>query len=98
MCPLLLLIKFHANTISDLIGMFLMSYKYRTDGEFTGCANTGKDEPPLGTSVFYPGQQGVQTFLLILALLCVPLMLFPKPFILKRQHQGKKNVSIINVR
>ena len=34
----------------------------------------------------YPGQHGVQVVLLVIGLLCVPLMLFPKPFLLRRDH------------
>ena len=61
---------------ADLINMFLYSY---CD---TNCA--------LGVATFYSGQQAVQTCLLLLAVICIPIMLFPKPFLLKRQHEGKQ--------
>lgn len=34
-------------------------------------------------------QQGFQTFLLLLALACVPWMLLVKPFLLRQEHLGK---------
>jgi len=37
-------------------------------------------------AALYPGQHGVQIFLLVIGLICVPLMLFPKPFLLRRDH------------
>jgi V-type H+-transporting ATPase subunit a len=49
----------------------------------------GKVEPD---SQIYSGQSGVQIFLLMLALVCVPWMLIPKPLILNAEHKasGKK--------
>eukprot|EP00798_Chlamydomonas_sp_ICE-L_P004060 gene4060-14146_t len=35
----------------------------------------------------FPGQGGLQVFLLLIALVAVPWMLFPKPFILQRRHK-----------
>lgn len=37
----------------------------------------------------YEGQYTVQVVLLLLALICVPLMLFPKPFIMRSQHRAR---------
>jgi len=37
----------------------------------------------------FPGQLGVQVTLILLAIVSVPFMLFPKPFLLKRDHQQK---------
>ena len=34
-----------------------------------------------------PPRSCTQVFLLLVALICVPLMLFPKPFILKKRHE-----------
>lgn len=39
--------------------------------------------------ILYPGQPGVQIFLIMIALLCIPVMLLVKPILLWRQH--KKN-------
>lgn len=39
--------------------------------------------------ILYPGQAGVQVFLIMIALLCIPVMLLVKPIILWRRH--KKN-------
>lgn len=38
-------------------------------------------------SKIYSGQAGVQIFLLLLAVVCVPWMLLPKPLILKAEHE-----------
>jgi V-type H+-transporting ATPase subunit a len=40
-------------------------------------------------SQLYAGQTGVQIFLLIIALISVPIMLLPKPFILKRRAEQR---------
>jgi len=56
-----------------LINMFLM--KYTTD-EAAACYN----------KPFYSGQQGLQTFFVIVAFLCIPVMLLVKPFMLRREH------------
>jgi len=42
----------------------------------------------LGTDQLFSGQTGVQIFLLVIALIAVPIMLLPKPFILK--HRAKQ--------
>jgi len=34
-----------------------------------------------------PGQGGLQAFLILLAFVSVPMLLFPKPFLLKKQHE-----------
>lgn len=56
-----------------LINMFLMSYP----------------EEPCSAAQFYTGQKGLQIFLLMVALLCVPWLLAVKPIILKRRHSAK---------
>ncbi|CAI0437872.1 unnamed protein product [Linum tenue] len=47
----------------------------------------------LGENQLFPGQKNTQMVLLLLALVAVPWMLFPKPFLLKREyektHQGQ---------
>jgi V-type H+-transporting ATPase subunit a len=35
------------------------------------------------------GQGSLQSFLILIAFVSVPLMLFPKPFLLKRMHEKK---------
>lgn len=42
------------------------------------------------TGRLFPGQNIVQVLLLVAALIAVPWMLFPKPFILKARHDAKK--------
>lgn len=43
----------------------------------------------LGENQLFPGQKFLQILLLLLALVAVPWMLFPKPFLLKKQHQER---------
>eukprot|EP01120_Amphizonella_sp_Union-15-10_P005662 TRINITY_DN1704_c0_g1_i1.p1 TRINITY_DN1704_c0_g1~~TRINITY_DN1704_c0_g1_i1.p1 ORF type:complete len:851 (+),score=181.18 TRINITY_DN1704_c0_g1_i1:73-2625(+) len=41
----------------------------------------------------YPGQFYVQAVLVLLALICVPIMLFPKPCILRSRHNASQKLS-----
>ncbi|PON77412.1 ATPase, V0 complex, subunit 116kDa [Trema orientale] len=43
----------------------------------------------LGENQLFPGQKTVQIVLLLLALVAVPWMLLPKPFLLKKQHEAR---------
>uniref|UniRef100_A0ACD5WNC7 Uncharacterized protein n=2 Tax=Avena sativa TaxID=4498 RepID=A0ACD5WNC7_AVESA len=43
----------------------------------------------IGENQLFPGQKIVQPVLLLLALVSVPWMLIPKPFILKKQHEQR---------
>jgi len=47
-------------------------------------------------NMFYSGQEGVQMFLVLAALLCVPWMLFIKPFIL-RSRWRKAEANKVNI-
>jgi len=60
-----------------LVNMFLSPMYLNSD-------NGQKDK-------IFSSQQGLQIGLLLLAIICVPWMLFPKPFLLKREHEAKKN-------
>ncbi|XP_064644409.1 V-type proton ATPase 116 kDa subunit a1-like isoform X3 [Lineus longissimus] len=63
-----------------LINMFLLKYP---NGPDDNCS----------VKPFYTGQKSFQTFLVIVALLCVPWMLVIKPLILRKQHQEKSALS-----
>lgn len=39
----------------------------------------------------YPGQEGIQVFLVLIAIASMPWMLLPKPFILKARHKRNKD-------
>lgn len=62
------------NLLIGLINMFLFSYP------------EGKTSPSL--LPFYAGQKGFQIFLVVVAVLCVPVLLFGKPFFLRRQYKS----------
>jgi V-type H+-transporting ATPase subunit a len=61
--------------LSALVNMFLSPTS--VNGEFV-------------SERIWGSQQAVQLFLLALALICVPWMLFPKPFLLRRDHSRER--------
>lgn len=53
-------------------------------------ANVLSLQPPAGCDEWmYSGQYIVQVVLLLISLVCVPIMLIPKPFIMRRQHESR---------
>ena len=64
--------------LNALVNMFLSPTYYTSHPDMT-------DENP----ELWGSQQMIQVVLLLLALICVPWMLLPKPFLLKRDHQNK---------
>lgn len=56
-----------------LINMFLMKYQ----------------DAPCYLAPMYAGQRFFQTLLVLTALICIPWMLFVKPWMLKKQHEAK---------
>ncbi|XP_052803903.1 V-type proton ATPase 116 kDa subunit a 1-like isoform X2 [Mya arenaria] len=66
------------NLLIGLIGMFLFQY----------------ESPCKPRTCWYTGQQGFQTFLVLVAVLCIPCMLVIKPYLLRKQNiQGKLSVN-----
>merc|ERR1719369_2611396 len=54
-----------------------------------------------GSVYMFPGQKMLQVVLLLAALISVPIMLLPKPFILRAQHQKRlreSSSSLVSVR
>ncbi|XP_029784025.1 V-type proton ATPase 116 kDa subunit a isoform X6 [Suricata suricatta] len=47
-------------------------------------------------SMLYSGQKGIQCFLVVVALLCVPWMLLFKPLVLRRQYLRRKHLGTLN--
>ncbi|XP_004772742.1 V-type proton ATPase 116 kDa subunit a 1 isoform X6 [Mustela nigripes] len=47
-------------------------------------------------SMLYSGQKGIQCFLVVVALLCVPWMLLFKPLVLRHQYLRKKHLGTLN--
>lgn len=61
------------NLLIGLINMFLFSYP---------------EEGSKSLQPFYPGQKGLQITLVLLAVMCVPVMLFGKPYFMSKQHKS----------
>ena len=51
-------------------------------------------ESPESSLTFYGGQKGIQTFLLLIAVLCIPWMLLGKPVYRIVMNKRRANVSI----
>ncbi|XP_052263356.1 V-type proton ATPase 116 kDa subunit a 1-like isoform X2 [Dreissena polymorpha] len=78
------------------INMFLMKYTKPNMTEAYNCDMMSPTGPyvqkQLGCdsqTIFYPHQQEIQTALILVALLCIPILLLAKPFILRAQHNAK---------
>lgn len=72
---LLIILKWVSGSQADLYHVMIYMFLSPTD--------------ELGDNQLFPGQKIVQLTLLFLALIAVPWMLFPKPFLLKKQHQER---------
>ncbi|CAI0377632.1 unnamed protein product [Linum tenue] len=80
----LIIIKWVTGSQADLYHVMIYMFLSPTD--------------ELGENQLFPGQKNLQMVLLLLALVAVPWMLFPKPFLLKREyektHQGQSYVPL----
>ncbi|KAK4562604.1 hypothetical protein RGQ29_005201 [Quercus rubra] len=72
---LLILVKWSTGSKADLYHVMIYMFLSPTD--------------ELGENQLFAGQKTLQLALLLLALVAVPWMLIPKPFILKKQHQDR---------
>ncbi|XP_006832735.1 PREDICTED: V-type proton ATPase 116 kDa subunit a isoform 1 isoform X6 [Chrysochloris asiatica] len=52
--------------------------------------------PDSGNTMLYSGQKGIQCFLVVVALLCVPWMLLLKPLVLRHQYLRRKHLGTLN--
>ncbi|XP_021095974.1 V-type proton ATPase 116 kDa subunit a isoform X7 [Heterocephalus glaber] len=52
--------------------------------------------PESGSAMLYSGQKGIQCFLVVVALLCVPWMLLLKPLVLRHQYLRRKHLGTLN--
>ncbi|TQD99406.1 hypothetical protein C1H46_014976 [Malus baccata] len=71
----LIVMKWWTGSKSDLYHVMIYMFLSPTD--------------ELGENQLFNGQKTVQLVLLLLAFVAVPWMLFPKPFLLKKQHQDR---------
>ncbi|KAK7849792.1 v-type proton atpase subunit a3 [Quercus suber] len=72
---LLIIVKWSTGSQADLYHVMIYMFLSPTDD--------------LGENQLFAGQKTLQLALLLLALVAVPWMLIPKPFILKKQHQDR---------
>ncbi|XP_057966146.1 V-type proton ATPase subunit a3 [Malania oleifera] len=72
---LLIIVKWWTGSQADLYHTLIYMFLSPTDD--------------LGENQLFVGQKTLQLVLLILALVAVPWMLFPRPFLLKKQHQER---------
>ncbi|CAK9178467.1 unnamed protein product [Ilex paraguariensis] len=72
---LLIIVKWCTGSQADLYHVMIYMFLSPTDD--------------LGENQLFTGQKFLQIVLLLLALVAVPWMLFPKPFLLKKQHQER---------
>lgn len=79
---LLIVLKWVTNSTADLYGIMINMF-----------LSPGSLEP---VNTLYPGQASIQTLLVLTALACVPWMLLPKPFILKKRHQDAQYRTLQN--
>ena len=86
---LLILIKWCTpGSTADLY--HVMIYMFLSPGN-VDCAGEGENGGPgCPENVLFPGQGAFQNFLLFLAFVSVPVMLFPKPFVLKKRHEQSR--------
>ncbi|XP_044509141.1 V-type proton ATPase subunit a2-like [Mangifera indica] len=72
---LLIIVKWCTGSKADLYHVMIYMFLSPTD--------------ELGENQLFPAQKTTQLVLLLLALVSVPWMLFPKPFLLKKQHEQR---------
>jgi V-type H+-transporting ATPase subunit a len=66
----------------------IMIYMFLSPGD-VDCAGKGKDGGPgCPENKMFAGQGAFQNFLLFLCFVAVPVMLFPKPYYLKKKHEA----------
>ncbi|XP_028767898.1 V-type proton ATPase subunit a2 [Neltuma alba] len=76
---LLIVVKWCTGSKADLYHVMIYMFLSPTDD--------------LGENQLFPGQKTLQLVLLLLALVSVPWMLIPKPFLLKKQHDRHQGES-----
>ena len=68
----------------------VMIYMFLAPGNADGAGEGANGEPGCPENVMFWGQGGFQVFLVLIALASVPVMLFPKPLILKRRWEARQ--------
>ncbi|KAH7726701.1 v-type proton ATPase subunit a isoform 1-like isoform 2 [Aphelenchoides avenae] len=79
-----------------LINMFMM--KSRSKGFVDGNTAEGKPLPLCHLNYWYPGQGFIETVLLLIAIVSVPVMLIAKPYLLWKEDKQRKMAGHTSVR
>mmetsp|Transcript_12583 Transcript_12583/g.41478 ORF Transcript_12583/g.41478 Transcript_12583/m.41478 type:complete len:844 (-) Transcript_12583:81-2612(-) len=85
---MLILLKWATGSEADLYHILI--FMFLAPGN-VDCAGAEELCPE---NVLFPGQGPVQVLLVLLALACIPWMLFPKPFVLKRRHEQRHQRAV----
>mmetsp|Transcript_1439 Transcript_1439/g.5466 ORF Transcript_1439/g.5466 Transcript_1439/m.5466 type:complete len:649 (-) Transcript_1439:2090-4036(-) len=91
---LLIVVKWLTGSVADLY--HIMIYMFLSPGN-VDCAGEGPEGGPgCPENRMYAGQGAVQVLLLVLALICVPWMLVPKPYMLRKEHERHRRGGAYN--
>ena len=55
-----------------------------------------KPEEKCDSGYMYAGQRGIQSFLVVISLACVPVMLLAKPLVLRKQHNAVSTTALVS--
>mmetsp|Transcript_14644 Transcript_14644/g.46592 ORF Transcript_14644/g.46592 Transcript_14644/m.46592 type:complete len:765 (-) Transcript_14644:224-2518(-) len=83
----LLILKWVTGSTADLY--HVMIYMFLSPGDVTCVGDSATGVPACPENELFPGQAGFQVLLVLVAFVCVPWMLFPKPLILKKRHESR---------
>lgn len=84
----LIMLKWLTGSVADLY--HTMIYMFLSPGN-VDCQGEGPDGGPgCPENLMFAGQGAVQVLLLLIALVCVPWMLLPKPYILRKEHERRR--------
>lgn len=96
-------------SIFGYMNIMIISKWFKFDSSTSGCAPSilitlinmfmaNYPKEPCNLGPMYDGQQGMQTFLVLMALICVPWMLVIKPFLIYRERKLRQRLGSMSGR